>query len=289
VNIEWARVAAGKVVVATPHDAWLHRSRVDGLPDDFGHSMTARGRTGTTRWLLDGAIGAASVGWRASSAAQPLTPIRWAWRLAGFYRTTEATSRLLPEAARRFGAAGRRALEAWARMRTREERGHDRLALRDIAGLGYDPPLVVERFAPPGACALVDYFTRAVRDTDDPIGCVGYSYVLERLAAERGAADVDAIETMLPPGVRATRCLRVHSAAGSDEAHIASTIEMVARLSAREREAVATACYETARLFYCTNHVKLPDDDELNELLAPHSPRRTDGQKGSNQDRHAQP
>jgi len=279
VSVEWARVASDRVVVATAEGAWVHRLDPSGLPDEFQTPMRGRGRIATTASLLDGAIGAASRRRRAGPAASPLTPVRWAWRLAGYYLTTEATTRLLPEAARRFSATGRGLLAEWARERAREERGHDRLALRDIVSLGYDPELVVSRLRPPASVALVDYFTRAVRDAHDPIGCVGYAYALERLAMEKTADDVAAVEASLPPGVNATRCLRVHSAIGSDASHVADTLAMVARLPAADRTAIARACYETARLFY-RPAAPAPRDHELHQLLS-FTPRRIDGQEKS--------
>ena len=278
-TVEWARVAPDRVVVAAADGAWVHRPDRAGLSDEFQAPMTGRGSPATTAWLLDGSIGAASSGRRSPAAAPRLTLVRWAWRLAGYYLTTEATTRLLPEAARRFRAAGRTALAEWARVRAREERGHDRLALRDIVSLGYDPELVVSRLRPPASVALVDYFTRAVREASDPIGCVGYAYALERLALEKTADDVAAVEASLPPGVNATRCLRVHSAIGSDASHVADTLAMVARLPPAERTAIARACYETARLFY-RPAAPAPRDHELHQLLS-FTPRRIDGQETS--------
>ena len=268
VTVEWARVAPRRIVVATRSGAWVHRPRMDSLPGPFDEAMDGPGTVDTTRWLLDGAIGAAAFGRSASRTTPPLTPIRWLWRLAGYYRTTEATSRLLPLAARRFGAAGRRPLQQWALRGTREERGHDQLALRDIRALGYDTEQVVARLASPAVNAIVEYFTDTVMHADDPIGCVGYAYALERLAAEKSRDDVAAVQAILPPGVNATRCLRVHSGAGSDVLHVADTIEMVTKLSAPERVAVAKACYETARLFYAPRPAEPHTDREVDALLA---------------------
>lgn len=267
-TLEWARVAPDRIVVATTTGAWVHHPDPDGLPDTFDEPMVGPGGFETTTWLLDGAIGAAAFGRSPHRAAPPLTPLRWLWRLAGYYRTTEATSRLLPLAARRFGAAGRRELEAWAVRGTREERGHDALALRDIRALGYDAEQVVARLVPSAVRAMVDYFTRAVVEADDPIGCVGYSYALERLAAERNSDEVAAVQSILPPGVNATRCMRVHSASGADAKHVADTIEVVAGLSASERVAVARACYETARFFYAPGPPGPRNDDDIAHLLA---------------------
>lgn len=251
IAIEWAEVAPGRVVVATADRAWVHAPVFTGQPDPFAIAMDGPGSLATTRRLLDGAIGAAGRGAPRPAVGPALTPARWAWRLAGYYRTTHATPLLMAAAAERFAAAGRDALAAWARDKVREETGHDRLALRDLAALGYDSDRLVEHLAPPTAAALVRYFEARVREDDDPIGCVGYAYALERLALERGADDIAAVEAMLPPGVVATRCLRVHSATGSDAAHVEDIVRLVAGLAAPERARVARACYETAAI-YCT-------------------------------------
>ena len=59
---------------------------------------------------------------------------------------------------------------------------------------------------------------------EDPIRCVGYAYTLERLAMSVDEAALRAVERMLPPGVQATLCMRVHSAVGSDAIHVAETV-----------------------------------------------------------------
>ena len=248
IAMEWAEVAPGCIVVATADRIWLHTPVFNGQPDPFALPMEGPGSVETTRQLLDGAIGAA--GRRkpdqASQQAQaqgtpPLTPARWAWRLAGYYQTTHATPRLMAAAAERFTAGGREALAAWAHDKVRDEAGHDRLALRDLDALGYDATRLVDALVPPTAAALVSYFEARVLEDDDPIGCVGYAYALERLALERGARDIAAVEAILPPGVVATRCLRVHSAAGSDATHVDEAVQLVAQLTAGERTRVARA------------------------------------------------
>lgn len=249
--MEWAEVAPGRIVVATAERAWVHVPVFTGQMDVFALPMEGPGTEATTRQLLDGAIAAAGGGAPRSAPRPPLTPARWAWRLAGYYCTTHATPRLMAVAAERFAAAGRQALAAWARDKVREEAGHDRLALRDLAALGHHAERVVAALVPPTAAALVRYFEARVLEDEDPIGCVGYAYTLERLALERGPRDIAAVEAVLPPGVMATRCLRVHSAMGSDAAHVEELVALVAGLAAGERERVARACYETA-LIYCT-------------------------------------
>jgi hypothetical protein len=251
IAMEWVEVAPGCVVVATVDRIWLHEPVFSGQPDLFALPMEGAGSLETTRRLLDGAIGAAGRAVPRAATRPSLTPARWAWRLAGYYRTTHATPRLMAAAAERFAAAGREPLAAWARDKVRDETGHDRLALRDLAALGYDSVRMVDDLAPPTAEALVRYFEALVLQDDDPVGCVGYAYALERLALERGPSDIAAVEAILPAGVMATRCLRVHSATGSDADHVEETVRLVAGLAAPERIRVARACFETAAI-YCT-------------------------------------
>ena len=202
--------------------------------------------------FLDSAILAA---WRDVSDVSPvslppaLTPARWLWRLAGSYHTTHDTSAFLRQAAERFVAAERWELAKWASERANEEQGHDQLALLDIQAMGYDPHLVVNHLAPPAAMELVNYFSQQVKAVD-PIGCVGYSYVLERLATRINESTIQNIEAMLPPGTKATRCLRVHSSLGADADHVKENIEMISQLTLAEQFNIAIACYETAKLCF---------------------------------------
>jgi hypothetical protein len=270
VSLEWARVSPGTVIVATKDRAFAH-ALVSGTGDPFAAPMEGPGSAATTRRLLDGAIGAAA---RAVLPAPeppsppPLTPERWAWRLSGYHCTTHPTPARMAEASRRFAAQGRAALAAWAATKAREETGHDLLALRDLEALGYAPSWV-EAHVPPASRALVEYFA-AVTHADDPIGCVGYSYALERLALGRDAGSVAAVQAVLPPGVDATRCLRVHSAVGSDAAHVEETVALVAGLGADERTQIAIACFETALRFHAPPAVAPPTDAELAAILSPH-------------------
>ncbi|HEY0467711.1 MAG TPA: hypothetical protein VGC79_26100, partial [Polyangiaceae bacterium] len=187
----------------------------------------------------------------------------WAYRLAGYFHTTDATRRLLPVIARRFAESGRRPLAAWAEQKISEESGHEQLALRDLSELGYRARELVSAFVPPRAAAWVALFERLAA-ADDPVGCVGYAHALERLALLRGPAEVSAIEQGLPAGVNATRCLRVHSALGSDRHHVRSNVHTAATLNADERRAIASACYLTARIYFDP----ALDDDFLSARLA---------------------
>lgn len=296
VVVEWARVAPGKILVAASDRAWLHR------PSGFGDTAFSLpmgpdvpGSPATTKNLLDAAVGA---GQRAAAEEAQrereqreqreegeerkdqarghdqgalrqsvMTPLRWVWRLAGYYRTTHATPPLMTEASRRFAAMGIEPLARWAEQKAVEERGHDELALRDIRALGYNAEAVVRALAPKTSVALVDYFTAAVLG-DNPIGSVGYSYALERLALTRGRGYIESIQALLPRGVDATRCLRVHSAAGSDAGHVEETINAVARLQAPLRTQIALATYETTALCYLAAAEDLIAEDTLKNVLA---------------------
>ena len=246
-HLEWVRVTPLAVVVATSEHVWLHEVRTFDPSDPFTQPMRDEGCFATTGNLLDGVICAAQRSIAKAKRTPPLTLCRWAWRLAGYYHTTHATPRLMIEAADRFAAAGRTGLAQYAARKARDERRHDELALRDLRALGYHAELLVENLIPSTATRLVDYFTRLVH-APEPVGCIGYSYALERLAVAVNKDYIEQVKALLPPGVRATRCLRVHSALGSDARHLGEAIEIIASLTARERRRVALACYETTRI-----------------------------------------
>jgi hypothetical protein len=247
VELEWAPIAEDRVLIATANRISLHRPTP---MSPFNAPMRGPGSPSTTRQLLDGAleVGRLVARERQLSEADALPPItlaRWVEQLCADYHTTHVTPSLMAEAAGRFARAGRGALARWAASKVTDERGHDELALRDLRALGLDAGGIVAVLRPRWARALVEYFTRAVRAAD-PIGCVGYAYALEGSALGVTAVSLRRIEAALPPGVHATRCIRVHSALGSDVSHVDELVGMVAGLDAGERARVAAACYETA-------------------------------------------
>jgi hypothetical protein len=260
-NREWARLAPGQLLLADENEAWLEPLARVGAQAGV---MLSRGSVATTRKLLDGAVGAAF------SAASPLPPppltrTRWVFRLAGLYHLTRSTTSLMREASAKFEALGRGVLAAWAGAKAREEHNHDLLAIRDIEALGYDAHAVVRALVPEAASKLVAYFQSTVR-VSDPIGCVGYSYALERLALTVGEAEIHRVDALLP-GVRATRCLRVHSAIGGDTDHVEDTVRMVASLTGPERTQVAIAAYQAARLCFEPPADGHPSDEEIERSL----------------------
>lgn len=221
-----------------------------------------------TRLLLDSAIGAAQRLPMPALARPELSEARWALRLAGYFHTTNATSRLMPVAARRFQEAGKTELARWAEQKTKDERGHDDLALRDLQDLGFDARALVDAIVPETAKKLVAFFEETVLRDELPTRSVGYAYALERLASTRTRQDVRAIEAMLPKGKNATRCLHVHSGVGSDVDHVEDIVRLVSDLPHQEREIITRAAYETTRLGRSTTTPTL-SEQELVRLLAP--------------------
>jgi len=268
VEIRWARVAPGKVVVATRFRVMLHEEQ-DYFSPPFSLPDPSPASLEVTKLLLDGAVGAAQRAEVPKAPAAPLTPLRWTFRLAGYYHTTHATPPLMAEAAARFRAEDRPALAAWAEKKVRSESGHDELALRDLAALGYDARALVAACVPETAAALVAFFASLVRGPGDAARSVGYAYTLERLAATRSKTEVNTVQNLLSPNIDATRCLRVHSGAGTDVDHVEDIVALAAGLSHSEREAIAAAAYETTLIG------RIPrgpfwSEEELAELFAPY-------------------
>lgn len=263
--LEWVELGPRTLLLADDHRAYLARDGRRPPGDDAG----AGASPARIAALLDGAI-AAAFGYAREVEVPPLTAIRWAFRLAGLYHLTRSTPSLLRHAAATFAAAGRVGLARWAYVRAEEEAGHDRLALRDLAALGYDAARAVEQLRPPIAMRLLGFFEAAAR-APDPIAVVGYAYAIERLALTVGRVEIEAVERVLPPGVRATRCLRVHSAIGSDDDHVRETIDALVACTPAERRAVAVAAHETARLCFEPVAGGHPSDEEIAAQLLPSS------------------
>lgn len=260
---EWIELAARTTIVASPERAWMFRGEALAAPAE-PFALTTAEAEARTRRLFDGAIAAAFPVAR-PDAVPPLTPVRWVLRLAGLYHLTHHTPRLLRIAGARFHRDGRQALADWATQRAREESNHDVLALRDLRAMGYDADAVVRTLRPEPAMSLLAFFERTAT-ADDPIECVGYAYAVERLAMTVDRSEIEKIEALLP--VRATRCLRVHSAIGSDADHVADTVRVAAQLGPDERRSIALACHRTARLCFAPPVDGFVDDDAIAAALA---------------------
>ncbi|PSM50337.1 hypothetical protein C7Y66_04650 [Chroococcidiopsis sp. CCALA 051] len=257
---------ADAAVVKTAKRTWAHQPSSAKQGIIFTEKSVDASNKAKTRKLLDGAIALAWSQVKTRRRPPALTRARWVWRLAGSYHLCQPTPRLMDEAAWRFASAGRMVLAQWAAQKASEEGGHDRLALLDIQSMGYKAEAVVRELVPPAAITLVDYFTRSVQ-ARDPIGCAGYSYTMERLAMGIKEDYIQRVEALLPPKTNATRCLRVHSAVGSDVGHVDETVEMMTELTSDERVQVARACYEAALLCFSPPKEGYISDEELERVL----------------------
>lgn len=272
-NLEWVDLGGGRCVVASPDRAWLHRPRF-GQPDPFAAPMTGAGHVETTRHLLEGAI-AAGLASHSAPPPPPMDALRWAWHLVSYYHLTTQTPALLLRAEVSFAASDQPGLAAWARRKRQDEAGHDRLALRDLEALGYDAEALVAAVVPPVPRAMVAAFAAAAAEAT-PLGVVGYAHTVERLAMTLGPSHLVAITASLPAGVDATRCLRVHSAVGSDAGHVEDNVRLVASLSAEARRRVALACLDVAAIWSQAQATGWADDAEMRARLSPFSRSQRD-------------
>jgi hypothetical protein len=186
----------------------------------------------------------------------PLTPVRWIWRLVGYFHLTRSIPALLDFASERFAAANQPALAEWTRARARAHDQHDQLVLRDLQAMNVDPVETILALRPHPAERLVAWL-RACVLTPDPIGCVGHAHAIERLAFDK----LGTLEARLPDGVRA-QCARVHA-----DDHIEETVALLTRLSATRCEAVARAAFEVACICVVSPH-DAPDDAAIRRRLS---------------------
>lgn len=255
-------------VVNTANSAWMYQSNNVENSNYLTQKVIDAATLTKVQKFLDRAIVSAWYAVKSDRRPPALTPIRWVWRLAGMYYSTRCTSPLMEEAAERFAALGHYNLAHWAAQKAREEKGHDHLALVDIQSMGYDAEAVVQALVPSTIQEYVNYFTQIVRRTN-PIDCVGLCYVIERFGTCIGEEYIQRVEASLPPGIQATRSLRVHSNLGSEVNHVDDTVEIVAQLTPQERNRVAKACYETAVLRFSPPKEDYISDEELQRILKP--------------------
>jgi hypothetical protein len=246
---EWVRIAGETAIIARESgEVWFHALDGREAGAAFAERMTGGGAPVSTTGLLDGAISLAFEQTDSRPAAQESPNLlRYIYALAGAYHTAKDTPRNLLRAAERFKEIGRPEVTAYLEMRALEESGHERLALKDLRALGLPAERIVANLVPAGIKPLCDLFDRFCFE-DYPIECVGFSYCSERIAALKPKAEVDAVQSLFPDGVDATRFLRSHSSLGSEVSHVEETIEFVASLPAEDRISVVQATYETALL-----------------------------------------
>jgi hypothetical protein len=221
-----------------------------------------------TQSLLDRAIAVACRTVESNHRPPALTPERWVWGLAGSYHLSHIAPQLIEEASQRFAVSGCQSLAQWLRQQAIEELGHDRLALLDIQSMGYRAEAVVQTLIPPATVALVNYLDRSVQGSY-PVSCIGCKYAIERIATGIKEKHIQLIEDLLPPNVRATRCLHTHSSVGSDAGHVKEVVKMIAGLSPADRTHVVGACYETALLCFGFSEEDDIAEEDLQRLLQP--------------------
>jgi hypothetical protein len=265
---EWVNVTGDISIIARESgEVWFHSRNDNEKTDPFAAPMTGVGAAGSTVGLLDGAINLGFVGIEKRLARPEPTIAGYIVALVGAYHTSVDTPRNLRRAASRFNELGRPEVAAYLEERAREETGHDRLALKDLRALGAPGERLVANFTPEGIKPLCKRFDNLCAE-GYPIGCIGYSYCLERIAALKEKTDIERVRALCPDGVDATRFLRSHSSLGSEANHVAETIEFVASLPANDRIRVVQETYESSLLLAeGYNHELLKSEAEMVEEL----------------------
>lgn len=266
---EWVKVTGDISIVARESgEIWFHS--LSGTKEDvdpFATAMTGVGSAGSTVGLLDGALNLGFAGIEKHLARPDPTLAGYIVALAGAYHTSVDTPRNLQRAARRFNELRRPEVAAYLEERAREETGHDRLALKDLRALSVPAERLVANFIPEGIKPLCKRFDDLCVE-DYPIGCIGYSYCLERIAALKQETDIEKIQALCPDGVDATRFLRSHSSLGSEVTHVEETIAFVASLPANDRIRVVQETYQSALIMAeGYNHELLKSEAEMLEEL----------------------
>ena len=246
---EWAKVAGDMLIIArNTGEVWFHPFHsLEEAALPFAKPMTCKGVLHSTVGLLDGAIRLAFERTDDQPAKPDPSLIRYVYSLVSVYHTSKDTPRNLLRAAERFQKIGRIEFTRYLEMRAREETGHHRLALRDLYALGLPAKQIVANCIPVGIKPLCDLFDDFCVQ-DYPIGSIGFSYCSERIAAIKPQAEVEAVKSLFPHGVDATRFLRSHSSLGSEVSHVEETIEFVSELPASDRIQIVQATYKSAVL-----------------------------------------
>jgi hypothetical protein len=264
---EWVNVTGDISIIARESgEVWFHTVTKEKA-DPFAMPMTGVGAAGSTIMLLDAAINLGFAGIEKRLARPDPTIAGYIVALVGAYHTSVDTPRNLRRAASRFTELGRPEVAAYFEERAREETGHDRLALKDLRALGVPGERLVANFIPEGIKPLCKRFDDLCAE-NYPIGCVGYSFSLERIAALKQETDIERVRAMCPDGVDATRFLRSHSSLGSEASHVAETIEFVASLPPNDRIRVVQETYESSLILAeGYNHELLKSEAEMLEEI----------------------
>jgi hypothetical protein len=247
----------------------LRHSSFWEFPPNAPQHIPEPGSVDVTRQTMAGAIYA---GFQSSAAERMLAEppredslFRYIYSIATMYHTTHSTTIIMGQASARLATMGHHRGADRCLHVVREEKGHDKLALHDLTALGLQAEKFVERFYPRGARDLASLYQR-ICDSEQPIGVFGYVYVLERLALLNTEETIAGVEWLIPVGIKATRCIRVHSAVGTDQRHVEESLEFIASLDAGDRAAIARAALETSRIVHGDND-DYPGDEMMREVL----------------------
>jgi hypothetical protein len=292
---EWVDVTGDVSIIARESgEVWFHTpgDTKEGM-NPFAAPMAGAGSAGSTVGLLDGALNLGFAGIEKRLARPVPTRAGYIVALAGAYHTSVDTPRNLRRAASRFNELGRPEVAAYLEERAREETGHDRLALKDLQALGVPGERLVANFIPEGIKPLCQRFD-AICAEDYPIGSIGYSYCLERIAALKQKSDIETVQALCPDGVDATRFLRSHSSLGSEVTHVEETIGFVASLPANDRIRVVQETYQSALIMAeGYNHELLKSEaamiEELQRAIGETLPYRPGSYPSQGEKRGARP
>jgi len=244
-TVEWV-VLPGNVAILADDDGGTSAADVEGFEGEviFASPMTGPGSRPSTEALLKALI---LFGLQAEPTVARSNPTvaEYALDLVGSYHNASRTASNYLLAAKRFREINRADIAAYLERHAKEERGHEKLALRDLNALGLPADRLLAEFVPPGVFSMCDLFDR-YSSSDYPIGCIGYSYFFESKAAKRMQHHIDALQALSPTGADVTRFMRAHSTLGSEIDHVNDMLEFIAALPADDRTKIALAVYETA-------------------------------------------
>ena len=265
---ECVQLKPGLFLQASASNFRLHKQAA-WQPPPAAEALLQPGDPQTTRQLMAGAFYAASsLAAVASGFVRPAPSLlRHVYSLFSSYQTTHDTPTIARHVASRLAERGHHAAAAHFLQFAEEESGHDTLALMDLAALGL-PARAVQDIQPEDALELVAYFWHLAK-SEDPISSLGYIYAMERAALFNKKEDIEATESVIPPGIHATRCLRVHSAVGSDVGHVDESIDFMATLPAQDRLHIVRIVFETISIAFASRPA-YPGDAAMESLLAPY-------------------
>ena len=246
VTAEWVVVPDDIAIVSRETGEYWSIDLTD-RPDigPFAVPMAGKGTRRSTGALLNGAVSLGFARYDGEFEPSALSLPKFVFDLIFSYHNAHRAPGHFRKAARRFRELDRHDISSYLETHAREETGHDRLVLKDLRALGLPAEQIVANLVPAGMRPLCDLFDEFAH-SDYPIGCIGYSYCFEYIAAFKGKPEVDAFAALCPPGIDALRFSRTHSCLGSEAGHVEDIVDFVAGLPASDRSEIVKATYRTA-------------------------------------------